>query len=137
MFPEVPSMTVPPGLMRPSLLGSFKHADADAILHASAGIEVLEFREQDGFQTLTDPVKPDHRRVADDFKNVFVPHGLVTCGGLSGFHFASFYLACLFPRSDRDFLAVVFQSARELRLDASEQPFRRDHVRGWAEAEDP
>jgi hypothetical protein len=51
--------------------GVFNHADADAILHAGERVLTLELCDNFGHATFRDLVKPNHRRVANQFCDVF------------------------------------------------------------------
>jgi hypothetical protein len=68
VLPEVGSISVSPGLMRP-LLGVQDHADADAVLDRAAGVQELALAEQFAGQVAANAGEADHRRHADCVRN--------------------------------------------------------------------
>ena len=74
VLPEVPSITVPPGLSSPFFLRGFEHRGADTVFHAAAGIQIFELGQKCWPQSPAHAIETHHRRVADDLKNVVMPH---------------------------------------------------------------
>jgi len=64
VLPEVGSIRVSPGLMRPSRLGIHDHAHADAVLHGAAGVQELALAEQFARQVAAEARQADHGRPA-------------------------------------------------------------------------
>ncbi len=53
-----------PGLQQALAFRSLDHADADAVLHRSAGVEHLQLREDGGPYASRDAIQPHQRGVA-------------------------------------------------------------------------
>ena len=69
VLPEVGSTIVPPGRSRPRALGVLDHGEADAVLHAPAGVELLELGKHERPEPLGDLAQPDQRGVADQVED--------------------------------------------------------------------
>ncbi len=61
-------------------LGFVDHPGGDTIFYGAAGIHVIGFDVDFGFDILRDAIEPDERRFADGFEDVFATH---VCSGLS------------------------------------------------------
>src|SRR6185437_3795748 len=70
------------GLEQAFALGFVDHPGSDAIFYGAAGIHVIGFDVDFGFDILRDAIQPDERRFADGFEDVFATHvgsGLSFC----------------------------------------------------------
>ena len=56
------------------LLGILHHLDADPVLDASSGIQVLQLGENRRLESVADLAQTDQRRVPNSIENVVVPH---------------------------------------------------------------
>src|SRR5262249_20055150 len=59
----------PAGLELPLPLGLLDHREPDPVLHRSAGVQVLELRDQPRTDAAPDRIEADDRRVADELQN--------------------------------------------------------------------
>ena len=62
------------GLQQAALFRIVDHGDADAILHRSAGIDVVGFDVDLRLQALVDAIQPHQRSAANGFENVIAAH---------------------------------------------------------------
>jgi hypothetical protein len=68
-------------LQRTGALRRFNHTQRDPVLHAAAGIEVLDLCQDQRFDLPGHRVQPDQRGIADQIDDVLgVLHGVLLAG---------------------------------------------------------
>ena len=72
------------GLELAGRLGGVDDRDADAVLHAAAGVVELELAEHGGVGSVGDPVEAHERRASDRLRHVVVDAGTHACAPSSG-----------------------------------------------------
>ncbi len=105
MFPDVGSTMVPPGLQLSAGLRCVDHLDRDAVLRATAGVEVLDLGRHRPRACRDNGIQLNQRGITDELTDVpRDPHGSIVSGPACGYQVASrmYSPICLMERLASD-----------------------------------